>query len=499
MSVAGDLEETKHPNPEDIQEQKRKPVGENSIAPSLLQFAKASRIAYQVSCEDEALANEKIAMELPGFTVLHCQEEIDRQKFASVGFKGISLINRTTHEVIIAYRGTDPKDFRNLLVDAGILLGVAGSKSLQKIEEELHNLYMHFPHPEIKGLKRKLAPYSSTVALLTYKPPTNGQRLAAEVARSWFEPMILEGLGVERYHPDFRIEYYAPQMVDLALEFYRVTMDKLYMVQNPTYNPSFLNILGQAIGLKGGPTLKGQGDYKDKVFITGHSLGGFLAQLVAASYEIPASTFNAPGAAEYAEAHKIEFKGTANIKNYIRPNDVVGSFSKHLGMTISIGNFYELAQEKRKLKPIFDNKQEECRRNREAFLENALEQYRRDIEEYPKTRAYLEYLKKLEQYKVELAKYNEAYKDSLTVTKFFSYYLVCPSEPKAPPAPTKPTQRDAIYAHPNPYLTEDGQIDYQKIAQDLYASKELKEYVLKNHGLPLFIEQFSEPDYQIRD
>ena len=63
------------------------------------------------------------------------------------------------------------------------------------------------------------------------------------------------------------------------------------------------------------------------ITITGHSLGGALAQYVASLKQEPAVTFNAPGI-------DIPSGGTSeNIINYVNMNDPVGSYRAHIGET----------------------------------------------------------------------------------------------------------------------------------------------------------------------
>lgn len=62
--------------------------------------------------------------------------------------------------------------------------------------------------------------------------------------------------------------------------------------------------------------------------LTGHSLGGYLAQSVASRTGVPAVTFNAPGASAVKKGEN------HNITNYIREHDVVGMFGTHLGTVV---------------------------------------------------------------------------------------------------------------------------------------------------------------------
>ena len=69
-----------------------------------------------------------------------------------------------------------------------------------------------------------------------------------------------------------------------------------------------------------------------QITLTGHSLGGALAQLVAAKTGIPAITFNAPGM-QYALSKIGCSTETSydNVKNYIVMNDYIGNFREHIG------------------------------------------------------------------------------------------------------------------------------------------------------------------------
>ncbi|MDB5101370.1 MAG: hypothetical protein JWM80_5791 [Cyanobacteria bacterium RYN_339] len=63
-----------------------------------------------------------------------------------------------------------------------------------------------------------------------------------------------------------------------------------------------------------------------EVRLTGHSLGGFLAQVVAVRASLPATTFNAPGATAYLDPG-----ATAHIVNHMRAHDIVGRVGNHVG------------------------------------------------------------------------------------------------------------------------------------------------------------------------
>jgi hypothetical protein len=65
--------------------------------------------------------------------------------------------------------------------------------------------------------------------------------------------------------------------------------------------------------------------------LTGHSLGGFVAQVIAAEQNRPAITFNAPGAASYLCEHGINPFIGPPVTNHIRIHDIVGRLGCHSG------------------------------------------------------------------------------------------------------------------------------------------------------------------------
>lgn len=69
--------------------------------------------------------------------------------------------------------------------------------------------------------------------------------------------------------------------------------------------------------------------YKARVTLVGHSLGGFIAKVLAAEQAVPAVTFNAPGAAYYYDRLK-----SSRIRNISRNSDVVGTMGKHIGKSV---------------------------------------------------------------------------------------------------------------------------------------------------------------------
>jgi len=75
---------------------------------------------------------------------------------------------------------------------------------------------------------------------------------------------------------------------------------------------------------------------KSPTFITGHSLGGGLAQLLAAQFTVRTVTFNAPGMAAQANVPSRNADSYRHIHNVRANRDVVSLKGKHLGDVESV-------------------------------------------------------------------------------------------------------------------------------------------------------------------
>lgn len=75
-----------------------------------------------------------------------------------------------------------------------------------------------------------------------------------------------------------------------------------------------------------------------QIILTGHSLGGLLAQVVAGSREVKAVTFSAPGVpTSLAARNNIFFNKTFDIVDYSRSTDIVARLGEHLGTSVRLG------------------------------------------------------------------------------------------------------------------------------------------------------------------
>ena len=113
-----------------------------------------------------------------------------------------------------------------------------------------------------------------------------------------------------------------PESIDVRAPTVNATAEKQLAVSR-----SFMTRVMAMKDSKGRPLLK------QRVTLVGHSLGGFIAQVLAAEQAVPAVTFNAPGAANYSPKLR-----SNQIRNVSRKNDVVGTLGKHIGTSVWVAD-----------------------------------------------------------------------------------------------------------------------------------------------------------------
>ncbi len=195
----------------------------------------------------------------------------------SCGFQGIACEHKETGKIVIAFAGTqagmDPLD---LLADVGILL--VGVKQLKIKTKELINAIFNLNNDnyglyEIHRIENEwMSLFDHTAKQANFR---NNRTLRSQVST-------------------------AKSFVD---EFISKTTAK---------NKNF--------------------KFTDAILV-GHSLGGFIAQVIGNENSNFVHTFNAPGA--YAYGDLINDK---NIYNHMRKNDGIGRFGIHLGKNIIYPN-----------------------------------------------------------------------------------------------------------------------------------------------------------------
>lgn len=95
-----------------------------------------------------------------------------------------------------------------------------------------------------------------------------------------------------------------------------------------------LDFFAEARTLPPSYPLQTPGSQAERLYVTGHSLGGGLSQVVGARYQAETQTFNAPGIPEETITKYIgTIRSSLPITNHIRQHDLVGNFGDHIGTT----------------------------------------------------------------------------------------------------------------------------------------------------------------------
>lgn len=249
--------------------------------PSMLDCARASHVIYS--------QQQDLNLVLKDQMLSHYEMVNDIQK-TDTGMRVSAFRLKGTNNIIITYRGTDLTNNANLLIDLGIAASILDSTDA--------NSYF-----------------------------------VAEHAHAWFEKHasgLLNLMGnnknLMRYLPTnaaLSLLNYCGYDIETAKKYKRLGIAHAFQ--------AFTQIKKENPGCT--------------YYITGHSLGGFYAQMVAYHYGLTAYTFNAPGAYQaYRQLYpdwsrKLWWiRSKKLITNYVRKHDLVGTFGTHLGQIKIIPN-----------------------------------------------------------------------------------------------------------------------------------------------------------------
>ena len=220
----------------------------------------------------------------PIFDNYYC---IHTETIAGSGFVGVTFYDKDKEVVITAFRGTDPSIQANILEDTDVCEKIAqqsGRTLTSTIEQQ----------------------YSRAVDYYFKKNPKLGRIQAALIALT--APIAIP-LELKSENAD------NPEITNLMLNTLIEQACLYYRKSHQTHGSI-------ALGLGSSSEFTS--------YVTGHSLGGFLAQLVCArNRSLTGITFNAPGAAQFLT----EPSHHSEIYNYIREHDVVGTLGIHIGAT----------------------------------------------------------------------------------------------------------------------------------------------------------------------
>lgn len=212
-------------------------------------------------------------------------ETIDR---SDMGMRACVFRRKKTNNIVVAFRGTQLNNSANLLIDIGI-----AASALECTQANSHFVAQHAKFWFQKYCNALL----NTISNSTFSyVPTN---LALMLLDRW-------GWNIST------AKKYKQKSIETAFEVFE------YIKKN----------YGSA-----------------RYYLTGHSLGGFYAQLIGYHYGHTTYTYNAPGAYQaYRQLHPRWnralwwIRSKQLISNLIRDHDLVGTFGTHLGKTHIIPN-----------------------------------------------------------------------------------------------------------------------------------------------------------------
>ena len=216
-------------------------------------------------------------------------------------FKGLVLRNGNSKKIFVAFQGTKKKDVKFLLQDLAVM--TADKDRMRKYMVDYWTKSGFFDDLSWKGaLMNLLSIFDVTGFVDAYMP-------------DWMSDLSKKGNKVVSAAGDPE-----KMMIDgvvNALKFF----DEAQKVIDQNY----------------------QGE---KIIVTGHSLGGFQAQIVSTLKGIPAFAFNAPAAKEIFESHKGKIKDALGSKESFksfnenkvtmvtRRGDIIGYFGDFKGKRI---------------------------------------------------------------------------------------------------------------------------------------------------------------------
>jgi len=437
-----------------------------------LQLAYASRIVYF----DEFHQIRDFPYDdspLRGYRIADFTEDLHLVEKHRVGFRGLALKNEATKDLIIAFRGTDVRVKENILADMGIFLELAGEDHLGAIQGELAKFRAHYGYDKMLA-KADMAVAVGRVAsglLEAYgsEPVKDFAKGAAEFALT----QAFGNLGLGFLDPE-DIKFTTRAIVDNALAFYEKTIHGKGTRQDPGMIRQGIHALWHG-HKKALPELDGY-----TIRVTGHSLGGFLAQIVAGTHGSQAVAFSAPGAAEYARKTKRHVKDPGGIRNICRENDFVSRFGTHLGRTDWLRNFWEVSPVGDELQAAWAVEESACLPRRQEALRLELAARPDRLRAYERARELHD--KKSAEYDAAKAAY-DARLSAMSWGEWAKAPRFAMERPVAPVPPPEPTLDTVYAAAPNRLgRTYDG----LRMAKAKYG---LEGYMRRNHDLNLIIRQ----------
>jgi hypothetical protein len=374
-----------------------------------------------------------------------------------------------------------------VVVDAGIFLSLGGQRPLVAVTEELGKFARHYKAGGrwgtfLGGMMADMGGLAAHHGSRNYDNDGAIQLSAIAAAFRQADFPVADTRDMTKA---------TKTSVERAEKFYRTVRERLRKEADPhtwQITRSFTDWLNENLLHTEDPSPGRVGDYT--LYVTGHSLGGFLAQTVAASQGCAGVTFNAPGAAEYlAAAHLPVRHEPVPVRNLYRSHDVVGSYMTHLGDREPMVDFYMVPAEQGRLRRDWDQAEAECTRKRLEKTAEEKARYEAAMVDYQKEEK--DHHKEMKEYQAGQDAHQAAQEKRTLLSQAahgLARKLTVKSPSKPPQKPELASPADIAARVPNRFGPQRpwSEETYQACARTRY---ELAGYLLRNHSLASIIEE----------
>lgn len=432
--------------------------------PTPLELAYAARLAYFQTWED-LHAFKMNPGPLADFELMEVFEDpwTDVKDPDHVGFRAIALRSQARRTVIIAYRGTEVSIRENVGVDAGMFFTIGGPAPQETAAQILGSFSAHYGGwTGVGGMVGALA-----------------LRKADPAALEGLVETELQGMGFHRASRA-HLEQLTRRSAELAVKFFKKIRNEL-MGKDPEGTRISKALI--ASGWMNAPEILRPGGYS--IYTTGHSLGGFLAQVAAGNQGCNAVTFAAPGAQEFMRAHRMRLLPLAGftVRNLVREHDVVSLLGTHVGLRVPLCDVYDSPAERPRIQAAREAERTAVIDRRARLLPAKMEDWRRDQEAYE--RAVAAYPAAMRRYEEQLAAFTKEQSGRWALSRLYNHVTARPAEPARPVPPALDPEGRVRAAEPDVYGPADG--NFKEMAKIAYGG--IAGYIYRNHTLDPIVEQ----------
>ncbi|GEM_PF-2619198 len=256
----------------------------------------------------------------------------------SRGFQAIALRNLEKKAVIIAFRGPEP--VADVVVDGGMMMAIVSPGETTSLSLQIMKTLSDYDGGRrLVPFMNAINPVAAPASAVGPAPGAHVHLSANQQARIAFEELEIP---CRTANPGGELKKARKEAVRFFDEVCTsLTAEAHAKMSWSSYAASWVWPKEPVPGEVGGFT----------VHVTGHSLGGFVAQIVAAGRECHMMTFAAPSASNHLEKTGVKAgkrKGLTRV-NFIRDNDLMRGSGGSFGHTFKLSSFDANPEERRRL------------------------------------------------------------------------------------------------------------------------------------------------------